>query len=438
MAQEYYSNYQNRNPQRRPTRRRRKRNTGVRLALIAFLGMAAFAGGFFAMWFLGSWIVGGRGSGGQSASRDGSAALLVPVREDYEIEPLVDLLAFRDLAYVPVRAFHVTSAKASDTASMGRIIALVDRTEINAIVMAVKDDRGYVAYDSKCALALKYGTVKNIIGDIDSLLATMAAHGIMPIARVVCFKDSVLVKQRPDLGVQSSDGGLWADYKGQNYLNPYNHEVWEYVVQVAEDVARRGFREIQFDYVRFPDGGDLNKAVYPGQYCSKEDAVAGFLAYARPRLEALGVWVSCDTFGLTVASSGDGGIGQQLEKMCQNVDIYCPMIYPSLYSMGSYGVEYPAADPVAIVTSAMSDAATRLAGTGAKGRPYVQVFNDYNARQIEYTDELIQSEIRAIEALGFDEWILWGGYPEGALRGETSPFTTETAAPAVTTTVGGQ
>ena len=98
------------------------------------------------------------------------------------------------------------------------------------------------------------------------------------------------------------------------------------------------FREIQFDYVRFPDGGDLSKAKYPGQYCAKEDAIAGFLAFARPRLEALGVWMSCDTFGITVQSSTDGGIGQKLEKICRNVDVYCPMIYPSLYDLGSYGV----------------------------------------------------------------------------------------------------
>jgi hypothetical protein len=403
------------------------------LAVIAFAGAAAFVLGFVAFWYVGVWIAGGRGPDGQAAAQ-GAAALAVPVSSEDEVEPLVDLLAFRDLAYVPVKAFHVTSRKASDTASMGRIIALADRTEINAIVVAVKDDRGYVAYDSKCALALRYGTVKNIIGDVDSLLASMSEHGIMPIARIVAFKDSVLVAQRPDLAVQSTEGGVWRDYRGQAYLNPYNHEVWEYVLQVAEEAARRGFREIQFDYVRFPDGGDLSKAKYPGQYCAKEDAIAGFLAFARPRLEALGVWMSIDTFGITVQTTTDGGIGQKLEKMCRNVDVYCPMIYPSLYDLGSYGVEYPAAEPDVIVTRAMTDAAQRLAGTGAKGRPYIQVFDDYNGRHIKYTAELIRAQIDAVEALGFNEWILWGAYPEAGLVQETNEFVTQTTATAATTT----
>lgn len=436
MARDYHYEYASRSvPRRPPARRRKKKKVRSRLAVIAFMGVAAFVLGFVAFWYVGSWIVGGRGPDGQAGQ--GAVALAVPSADD-EIEPLVDLLAFRDLAYVPVKAFHVTSRKASDTASMGRIIALADRTEVNAIVVAVKDDRGYVAYDSKCALALRYGTVKNIIGDIDTLLATMSEHGIMPIARIVAFKDSVLVAQRPDLAVQSSDGGLWRDFRGQAYLNPYNHEVWEYVLQVAEEAARRGFREIQFDYVRFPDGGDLSKAKYPGQYCAKEDAIAGFLAFARPRLEALGVWMSCDTFGITVQSSTDGGIGQKLEKICRNVDVYCPMIYPSLYDLGSYGVEYPAAHPDVIVTRAMTDAAARLAGTGAKGRPYLQVFDDYNARHVKYTAELIRAQIDAVEALGFNEWILWGAYPEAGLVPEASTFVTETTVPGVTTTAGAQ
>jgi hypothetical protein len=124
--------------------------------------------------------------------------------------------------------------------------------------------------------------------------------------------------------------------------------------------------------------------------------------------------------------------------MCRNVDIYCPMIYPSLYDLGSYGVEYPAAHPDVMVTRAMTDAAARLAGTGAKGRPYLQVFDDYNARRVKYTAELIRSQIDAVEALGFDEWILWGAYPENGLVPELSAFATGTSVPGVTTTAGVQ
>jgi hypothetical protein len=389
----------------------------VRLAMIAFLGIASFAGGFVALWFLGSLLVGGQGSAGGSATGNGTRALVVPVRTDYEIEPAVDLLGFRDIAYVPVKGVHVTSAKASDIESMGRIMELIDRTELNAMVVAVKDDYGRIAFNSYAPMAQKYGTVKPIIwgGNLDGLISTLADHNTIPIARIVCFKDDYLTNARPDLAIQNKDTGKpWVDVKGHRYLNPYNHEVWEYIVQVAEDVARRGFREIQFDYVRFPanDDGDISLATYPGKYCSKEDAIAGFLAYARPRLEALGVWVSADVFGHVVDRVGDQGIGQNLEKMCQAVDLICPMVYPDLYDPGEYGLEYPAAKPYDLVKNALAEAGGRLAGTGAKCRVWLQAFDDYYAREIEYTPEMVKEQIRAANELGYDEWILWGGYPD--------------------------
>jgi len=418
MGQAYYSDhsrYSNSYP-RRTRARRRSTHAGARFAVVSFLGVGAFACGFVALWFLGSLIVGGQGSDGRSAGMSATGGLLVPVRSEYEVEPAVDLLALRDLAYVPVKGVHVTSAKASDIASMGRIMDLIDRTELNAMVVAIKDDYGRIAYDSKAAMAEAYRTVKPMIwgGDIDALLSTLAQRNIIPIARIVCFKDDYLTAARPDLAIQSSEGGMWVDNKGHRYLNPYNHEVWEYIVQVAEDAARRGFREIQFDYIRFPanDDGDLSLAEYPGRYCSKEDVISQFLAYARPRLEALGVWVSADVFGHVVDRIGDQGIGQNLEMLCRNVDVICPMVYPNLYEPGEYGLEYPAAKPYELVKNALVEAPGRLAGTGAKGRPYLQAFDDYYARSLDYTAEMVRAQINAAAELGFTEYILWGGYPD--------------------------
>ena len=125
----------------------------------------------------------------------------------------------------------------------------------------------------------------------------------------------MLAKKRPDLAVKSKKtGGNWKDNKKAMYTNPYNHEVWEYLVQVAEDAARHGFREIQFDYVRFPSDGDRRTPSIRGRYLPKEDAIAGFLAYARPRLEKLGVWVSADVFGVILQVKDDAGIGQKARE----------------------------------------------------------------------------------------------------------------------------
>jgi hypothetical protein len=327
---------------------------------------------------------------------------------------LVNLLDFRDLAYVPVKGVAVMPNRTTDY--YDRVIAAIDRTEINSLVITLKDDLGRVAFNTEMPLAMKYGTINynRAIGmaDLDGLLAKLAEHNIMPIARLVCFKDNALARKRPEMAVQSADGGIFVDGEDQAWLYPYNHDAWEYLVQVAEECARRGFREIQFDYVRFPTAG-TSKAVYPGQYCAKEDAIAGFLAYARPRLEALGVWVSADCFGWVVGRTDDVGMGQKLEKLCQNVDILCPMVYPSLYGAWSYGVEKPEEKPYDIVYAALTDAARRLLGTGAKGRPYLLAAN---GKYVDSTAEWVKAQIQAAEDLGFDEWMLWGGYIEEALR----------------------
>ncbi len=390
--------------------------------LIALMGAAVFAGGFILLWSLGSWVVGGGGFPGGEDGTTASATIAVPVQTDYTLEPLVDPRVFRDLSYVPVKGVYMTSYAAGSSEVFGRMVGLADRTEINALVIDVKEDLGLVTYDADVAMAKELGLIETRIKDIDALIETLREHNITPIARLVCFKDTTLATKRPDLAVKSEKGGSWEDWKGLNYTNPYSHEVWEYLVQVGEDAARHGFREIQFDYVRFPSDGPISEAVYPGEYCSKEDAIAGFLAYARQRLEKLGVWVSADVFGLTVHVDNDMGIGQKIEKISQNVDIVCPMVYPSHYEAGSYGIDSPNANPYDTVTAAMKDTTKRLAGTGAKGRPWLQDFS-LQGLPPTYGVAEVKRQIKAAEDQGYNEWILWDPslkYMEGALRPQES------------------
>jgi hypothetical protein len=300
---------------------------------------------------------------------------------------------------------------------MTNLLDLADSTEINAFVVDVKDDIGTVTYAVDVPMANELGLVEERIDDIDEFITVLSEHGIIPIARVVCFKDSLLAKARPDLAIMSVDGGLWEDYKEMKYTNPYNHEVWEYLVQIAEDAARHGFREIQFDYVRFPSDGPISKAVYPGEYCSKADAIGGFLAYARERLEKMGVWVSADVFGIVIQDTPDTDtIGQKIDKVGQNVDIVCPMIYPSHYDAGSYGLDDPNESPYELISAAMEETTMRLAGTGAMGRPWLQDFFGYEVEEVK-------AQIEAAEEQGYAEWLLWDPsleYTAGALRSEGS------------------
>lgn len=390
------------------------------MAFIALMGLAAFAAGFILLWGLGSWLVGGNGFPWESDDGPVATRVELPAEAEYEVEPLMDLTALRDLSYVPLKGIYVGSHQPGIKEHLNKLIGLADRTEINAFVIDVKDDLGTITYDADVALAKQEGLIEPRLGDIDALIAKLLEHNIVPVARVVCFKDKMLAGVRPDLAIKSSKGGLWKDNKKLNYANPYNHEVWEYLVQVAEDAARHGFREIQFDYVRFPTDGPISEAVYPGEYCTKVEAIAGFLAFARERLEKLGVWVSADVFGIVIQDTADTvKIGQKYDKVAQNVDIVCPMVYPSHYYRGAYNLDDPNSSPYELVKAAMKQTTERLAGTGAMGRPWLQDFS----LGVDYGVAEVKAQIKAAEEQGYTEWILWDPaltYTEGALRSEGS------------------
>ncbi len=401
-----------------PTPSRRRKGARGKFAFIALASVIVFAGGFILLWSLGSVIVGGKGFPWTSTASAAISPVALQAQVDHPLEPLVDLRAFRDLSYVPIKGIYVTSFAAGKSGSLAKVLAIADQTEINAFVIDIKDDYGRLVYETDAPMAKSLGLVSPHIPDIDGLIATLRQHNITPIARLSAFQDSALAEARPELAIQSTKGGLWRDFKGLAYTNPYNHEVWEYQVQVAEDAARHGFREIQFDYVRFPSDGVLAEALYPGAYTTKADAIAGFLGYARERLEKMGVWVSADVFGLSTTVKKDSGIGQQFEKISQNVDIICPMVYPSHYDPGSYGIDSPNASPYELVTRAMKDARPRLAGTGAMARPWLQ---DFSMRGVTYGVDQVKAQIKAAEELGFNEWLLWDpslNYTEGALRSQ--------------------
>jgi hypothetical protein len=314
-------------------------------------------------------------------------------------------LAPQNHAYRPVKGLYLTAYSASSPKKLAGFVQIADQTEINAFVIDVKDNSGYVMYNTDAPRAKSLGLIFPQFKNIDSVIATLVQHNIMPIARIVCFQDPQLAKKRPDWAIKSKKtGGNWLDPKKAQYTNPYNHEVWEYLVEVAEDAAKHGFREIQFDYVRFPSG-NVSDAVYPGAgTMSKADAIAGFLAFARARLDKLGVWLSADVFGVILQVKNDSGIGQKVEELAANVDIVCPMIYPSHYAKGNYGFVNPNGNPYGMITAAVKDMKTRLAGTGAKGRPWLQ---DFSLGQPHYGVAQVKAEIKAVEDQGINEWILW-------------------------------
>jgi hypothetical protein len=316
-------------------------------------------------------------------------------------------------ADVKVKGIYMTALTVADKSKFDKLVKLIDDTELNAVVIDVKNDEGMVTYKTNVDDAKFAGAnVKPAIQDIDSVLKTLNNKKIYPIARIVTFKDNKAASRFPNLAVKTKNGSVWRDKNGQAWLNPYNKEAWDYVVDIAEEAAAKGFKEIQFDYVRFPTDGNLKMIDYgKSAGSSKPQAIGDFLKYARARLSHMGIVVSADVFGLVTTAENDMNIGQDLRYLADSVDVISPMVYPSHYGKGSYGVAEPDFEPYKIVNYSMKVAKQRLDGNSkstARLRPWLQDFSaTYLPRYKKYGPAEIRAQIKATYDAGVKEWILW-------------------------------
>ena len=308
------------------------------------------------------------------------------------------------------------------------LLSLADTTEINAFVLDVKDGTGYMAYRSSVPTAVTVGANgMPRVRDVRERLATLREHGIHPIARIVVAKDPLLAENRPEWAVRDVDGGFWKDRFGDAWVDAYNSSIWTYAADIAAEAVLMGFREIQFDYVRFPDepAERLQRAIFtarrPGE--SRRNGIRRGLELAGTRIRELGVPFAVDVFGLTTSATNDLGIGQYWEDVAELADVVLPMVYPSHYHRGAYGLDFPNAEPYTVVRRAMEDGIRRSAGIdgAAKIRPFLQSFS---IRRVVYTSSEVRAQIDAVEDVGLTDWVLWnasGRYPAGAFRPSDRP-----------------
>jgi hypothetical protein len=343
-------------------------------------------------------------------------------------QPAADLNSMR--IPVKVKGVYLTGYTAGGQ-RLYQLLDLVNKTELNSMVIDVKNDSGIVTYKSRNEMAGFVGANKIIqIKDIEKRIAELKKNNVYTIARIVAFKDNLAASMRPDLAIKSTLGAVWRDNAGNAWLNPYNRESWKYVLDIAEEAVGYGFDEIQFDYVRFPTDGN-RKLIDYGEAGEKETmsgAIAAFLEHTTRRLNDMGAFVSADVFGQVTTNQDDMGLGQQLEDLAVSTNILSPMVYPSHYYPGVYGVSYPDFEPYKIVYTSMSTAYKRIEELNnnrekAVLRPWLQDFTASYLRQgyQVYGSKQVREQIQATYDSGVEQWLLWNAgnyYTEGALLKE--------------------
>jgi hypothetical protein len=310
----------------------------------------------------------------------------------------------------PLRAVYV-NAWAFGGRRFDELVKLADTTEVNAFVIDVKDDTGYLTYRSSVPTAAEIGANdQRRTRDAERRLRLLNEHGIYPIARIVVAKDPLLAARKPAWSVQHVNGGLWRDRLNFAWVDAFNDSVWIYAAQLAEEAIRLGFAEVQYDYVRFPDEPPqrLATAVFTARDSgqTKRDAVSRGLKILRERTKRLGVPFTIDVFGLTTTATGDMGIGQLWEDLVSTADVVLPMVYPSHYGGGVYNVRHPNSQPYHVVKRALEDGLRRSGPLGktAEIRPYLQAFTLGPPR---YSPAEVRAQIRAAQELGIESWVLW-------------------------------
>ena len=310
---------------------------------------------------------------------------------------------------------------------MNQLINLAKKTEVNALVIDVKDDRGFVLYKSRVPLAVEIGADTNSAMShkkLRAILDTMAAHKIFPIARIVVAKDPLLASKKLEWAIKRRDNlQPWLDKNGKPWLDPHHRDVWKYAADLAKEAYDLGFSEVQFDYVRFPDEKRLiSESVYPlANGRVRAQVIREQLGFVRSYLKPTGMPVTIDVFGLTATDTTDMGIGQRWEMFVDQADVVLPMVYPSHFAPGTYKIGNPNANPYSTIDHAMKDAKRRSANIPNAAR-IVPWYQDFTLGPPHYYAEQVRAQKKAGYDNGFQSWILWNPgsrYNEAALDPES-------------------
>lgn len=303
---------------------------------------------------------------------------------------------------------------------MDKTLALLDRTELNSLVIDLRDaGHMYIKTGIPEAVASKAETVG--ILNPEALMDRLEKAKVYPIARIACFRDKFVPNVYPQRAVNRKGGGVWKDHGGYAWLDPYNVKNWDYIGKMVDMALDLGFPEIQLDYVRFPSEGNADDQVFPAKRYwtdpanKPSDVITKFATKMAEKVRARGAVISADIFGIISSSKSDQGIGQSLEQIAEPFDLVCPMVYPSHFAKGEYGIKNPDASPYAIIVKSLKDYAARIPNKPL--RPWLQDFS----LGLTYGPAQVKAQIDAARQVGYQEYLIWNArnvYSEAAYKGK--------------------
>jgi len=312
------------------------------------------------------------------------------------------------LTPIKVKALYLTFWGASNNSkTLKNILQLIDETEVNALVVDVKNEYGSTQFLTGFQQANSYGAHKNRTNrNIQKFIKRLKAKNIYTIARIVTFKDEIQAAHNPDYAIKKDDANqsIWRNHDNMAWVDPFDKRSHDYTISIAEEAAKAGYDEINFDYIRFPAKTGL---LYSKENTQKNriQAIESFLNEAKKRLRKYGVFISVDTYGNICWAKDDNGIGQTVISLATHSDYLAPMLYPSGFSSGSFYFKYPSEHPYEVVYRSIKTIQDRV--ESKKVRPWLQYFRDYTRRRKAYQREEIQQQIKAAEDVGSNGWMLW-------------------------------
>ena len=357
-------------------------------------------------------------------SYDSTASNEIKKKVNDEVKNKVEIVAVKKppehiKTPTAVRAAYMTSWVAGTQSIREKLIAFMEGSELNSVVVDIKDYTGRVAFETDNEVVRTMGSSEKRIADVSGLIEELHSKKIYVIGRIAVFQDPFATKKKPEWAVAARSGGIWHDRKGLAFIDPGAEGYWNYIVQIAKASEEVGFDEINFDYIRYPSDGVLSNALFPyAKGREKQIVLEDFFKYLHEQLKDTKIPISADLFGLATWAEDDLGIGQVLERAAPYFDFIAPMVYPSHYASGFGGYKNPAEHPYEIIKISMDHGIERMKKINQdpnKLRPWIQDFDlgaDYGMKEI-------QAQKKAIYDAGLTSWMSWdpkNQYTQGAYQ----------------------